>query len=140
MKKKNVLISIKGLQSQLGDSNDIELVTEGVFYKDNHKYYARYEETEMTGLTGTTTTLEIDSDKVALIRNGLVNNQMLFIKDKKTTSYYDTGFGSLVVGILSDRVDVNVNDDGGQIDINYNIDINEEFLGQNTFNISIKDA
>lgn len=140
MKKRNVLISIKGLQSQFDDNNDIELVTEGLFYKDDSKYYATYEETEMTGMTGTTTTLEIEPKKVTLIRNGMVNNQMLFIKDKKTTSYYDTGFGNLVVGILTDKVDVDVDDNGGHINIAYNIDINEEYLGSNTFDISIKNA
>ena len=140
MEKKNVLISIKGLQSQMGENNDIELVTEGVFYKDNSKYYAVYKETEMTGLKNTTTTLEIDSDKVSLIRNGAVNNQMLFIENKKTTSYYDTGYGDLIVGILSDRVDIDVDDDGGRIDIKYDIDINEEYLGNNKFEIYIKNA
>ncbi len=140
MEKKHVLISIKGLQTQLGETSDVELVTEGVFYKEDEKYYAVYDETEITGLLGTTTTLQIEGDHVALIRNGTVNNQMLFIPNQKTTSYYDTCYGSLVIGVLSDRVLVDMSDTGGTINIDYSLDINEEFGGNNQFRIQIKEA
>ena len=136
----NVKVSIKGMQIQDDDTNDVELFTEGQFEKNGDKYILVYKESEMTGFEGTTTTVEIENERVCIIRAGGVSNQMLFLKGKKTTSYYNTQFGSLVIGVMADKMDVNVNDDGGLIDINYIIEINEEFIGQNNVHIDIKKA
>lgn len=140
MEKKNVNVSIKGIQVQDGDSSDVELFTEGTLEKRGSKYVLVYNESEVTGLGGTTTMLEIDGEKVSLVRNGTVNNQMIFIKDKKTTSYYETQYGSLIIGVLTDRINVDMGDDGGTVSINYTIDINEEYTGENSFFIDIKEA
>jgi uncharacterized beta-barrel protein YwiB (DUF1934 family) len=136
----NVKVSIKGMQTQDDDTNDVELFTEGKFEKSGNKYVLIYKESEMTGFEGTTTTVEIENEKVSIIRSGNVSNQMIFLKGKKTTSYYNTQFGSLVIGVMTDKMDVDVGDDGGKIDINYILDINEEFIGQNNVQIDIKKA
>ncbi len=136
----NVKVSIKGMQTQDDDTNDVELFTEGQFEKDGDKYILIYKESEMTGFEGTTTTVEIENEKVSIIRSGSVSNQMIFLKGKKTTSYYNTQYGSLVIGVMADKMDVDINDNGGKIDINYILDINEEFIGQNNVHIDIKKA
>lgn len=141
MEKKNVLINIKGLQKDAeNESENVELLTEGTFYKEKEKYYLVYKESEVTGMEGTTTTVEIEDEKVAIIRNGVVNNQLLFIPNKKTTSYYDTQFGSLTVSVISSNVKVDINDDGGNLDISYRMDINEEFANESSLSINIKQA
>ena len=136
----NVNISIKGMQMQDGEENDIELFTEGKLENEGGKYILRYAESEISGFEKTNTTVEIEDEKVSIIRTGNVNNQMIFLKGKKTTSYYNTQFGSLIVGVMADKLDVEINDDGGKIDIHYIIDINEEYIGQNSVNIDIKKA
>ncbi len=140
--KKNVMISIKGMQEvySIDDSTDVELLTEGEFYKADGKYYAVYQESDVTGMEGTTTTVEVDNDKVSIIREGTITNQMIFIKDKKTTSYYDTQFGALTIGVLSDKINVNIDDNGGEIDVGYSLEINDETVGKNQFYISIREA
>lgn len=140
--KKNVMISIKGMQEvySIDDSTDVELLTEGEFYKTDGKYYAVYQESDVTGMEGTTTTVEVDRDKVSIIREGTITNQMIFIKDKKTTSYYDTQFGALTIGVLSDRINVDIDDNGGVIDVGYSLEINDETVGKNKFHISIREA
>lgn len=140
--KKNVMISIKGMQEvySIDDSTDVELLTEGEFYKADGKYYAVYQESDVTGMEGTTTTVEVDDDKVSIIREGTITNQMIFIKDKKTTSYYDTQFGALTIGVLSDKINVDIDDNGGIIDVGYSLEINDETVGKNQFYISIREA
>ena len=140
MEEKKVTVSIKGAQKQDGEVNNTELFTEGKFYKENSNYVLKYQESEMTGLEGTTTTIEIGKDKVSLIRTGSVNNQMLFIEGKKTTSYYNTMYGSLIVGVMADKLEASVDDNGGKLDINYILDINEEYIGENSILITIKEA
>ena len=65
---------------------------------------------------------------------------MLFIKNKKTTSYYETQYGSLIIGVLTDSINVDVGEKGGTVSIDYTIDINEEYLGENSFFINITEA
>ena len=56
--KKDVLISLKGHQRYVdGEKDYIEFVTEGTFYTKKDKYFITYNESEITGLDGTTTTV-----------------------------------------------------------------------------------
>ena len=67
--KKDVIISIRGLQESQGESEDpITLVTAGRFYRKNGLYYITYDETELTGLEGTRTTVKVGPDTVKVIR------------------------------------------------------------------------
>ena len=78
------IISIKGLQTYKdgGDDTDISLLTEAIFEYENGAYFIDYEESELTGLEGTKTSIEIGNNYVSLQRNGTVNTNMLFMKDK----------------------------------------------------------
>ncbi|MCI5971098.1 MAG: DUF1934 domain-containing protein [Clostridia bacterium] len=141
MEKKNVLINIKGIQRTADNENEnVELVTEGVFYKKDAKYYLVYAESEVTGMEGTTTTVEIERDKVSIIRNGFINNQLLFIPNRKTTSYYDTQLGGFSVSVMSTDVDVDVSESGGEVRVDYKMDINDAFANETKISINIKEA
>ena len=68
---KNVIISVKGTQSTNNQVNIImELVTEGKYYKKDEAYFITYDESEVTGMNGTTTTLMVTDDVVTLVRAG----------------------------------------------------------------------
>ena len=141
MEKKNVLINIKGIQRTADNENEnVELVTEGVFYKKDAKYYLVYAESEVTGMEGTTTTVEIERDKVSIIRNGFINNQLLFIPNRKTTSYYDTQLGGFSVSVMSTDVDVDVSESGGEVRVYYKMYINDAFANETKISINIKEA
>ena len=68
MVKKDYVITIKGLQEYggLDDSTDIEMMVEGDFVFEDGKYFIDYDETEVTGLEGTSVTVEISGDYVAV--------------------------------------------------------------------------
>lgn len=138
---KKYLITIKGLQSYYGndDSSNIELVTEGDFYKEDGVYFCDYAESELTGLKGTDTSIEIGSDYVSLVRSGTVNSQMLFMEGRKTSSLYAMPFGELMIDIYTQKLNVDINDSGGNICVDYSIDINNTATGLNNFEISIRE-
>src|SRR3712207_7978947 len=69
MEKKDAIISIKSEQASIEDGT-VEVVTKGKLYKKNDLYYAIYEETEISGMKGTTTTIKIGKDKFSLLRMG----------------------------------------------------------------------
>lgn len=138
---KKYIISIKGFQTYAngGDDSDIELVTEGNFYKADGVYFCEYKESEITGLEGTDTTIEIGENYVSLERSGGVNSQMLFMEGRKTSSLYNIQFGELLIDIYTERLKVNVNDCGGEIFVDYIIDINNATSGKNKFEITIRE-
>ena len=105
-KNDKYIISIKGLQTYEDDNNDtdISLLTEGDFEFQDGVYFIDYEESELTGLEGTSTSIEIGSNYVSLQRSGTVNTNMLFMKDRKTSSYYNTPYGDMQIDIFTDNL------------------------------------
>lgn len=138
---KNVIISVKGTQSaEDQDVNIMELVTEGKYYKKDDTYYVTYDESEVTGMNGTTTTLEVLDGVVTLIRVGSVNSQFVFQQGQKHVSYYDTEHGAFTISVLANEVDVKMNDSGGEIRVGYQLEIDNNNTGENDFYMSIREA
>lgn len=137
---KNFEVSIRGLQSYDGaaENTDIELTSECEFYEEDGVFFCEYEESEITGLGGTNTTIEIAKDYVALTRRGTVNSQMLFMEGRKTTSIYSMPFGELTIDIHTKSLESTVDHSGGRLKVDYIIDINHSSGGRNTFDIVIK--
>lgn len=136
------IISIKGLQTYENDNDDtdISLLTEGEFEYQDGAYFIDYEESELTGLEGTKTSIEVGSDYVSLQRNGTVNTHMLFMKNRKTSSYYNTPYGDMQIDIFTDNLKIDMSPKGGKINVDYFIDINNMSTGKNNFEIEIRKA
>lgn len=77
--KKDVWLTISSQQQFAGcDEENIDLQTAATLYERGGKYYIAYEESELTGLEGTKTTVKLDGKTVALIRTGTFPSHMLF--------------------------------------------------------------
>lgn len=138
---KNVIISVKGSQTDPDqDVNNMELVTEGKYYRKGETYYVTYKESEVTGMEGTTTTLKIADGTVTLMRFGAVNSQMVFERGQKHVSHYDTAFGAFTIGVFASEVNVRVDDNGGEIKVDYHLEIDNNKTGDNDFYMSIREA
>ncbi len=136
----NVIISIKGKQIYAENSPDeMELVTSGTLKREGRgKYSISYQESELTGLEGTTTSLLIDGGKVTLLREGSINSQMVFEEGRRHLSMYETPYGALSIGVNTRRMRSTVNDKGGDLEIDYAIEIDNLLAGQNLFRMSVK--
>ena len=136
----NVIISIKGSQYDGdGGPEEMELVTPGSLTGDGRGGYTiSYEESELTGLEGTTTVLRIEGGRVTLLREGSVNSQMVFEEGRRHLSMYETPYGSLSVGINTKRMRNTVGEDGGDLEIDYAVEIDNLLAGQNLFRMSVK--
>lgn len=139
---KDVIISISGNQDHIKSGGDsIELVTEGNYYQKNGKSYIIYKESEMTGFgDGTTTTLKIDGSVVTMIRTGSSSSQMVFEHGKKHLGHYETPFGSFTVGTISNGVKVDIDEKGGDIEIDYSVEIDSVLQGHNDLHLKFREA
>ena len=82
--KKDVWLTISSQQQFAGcDEENIDLQTAATLYERGGKYYIAYEESELTGLEGTKTTVKLDGKTVALIRTGTFPSHMLFAEDER---------------------------------------------------------
>ncbi len=137
---KNVIISIKGTQDNPGNGeNMIELVTDGLFSYNKGKASLSYMESELTGLDGTKTTFEISPLSVVMTREGTLNSQMIFEEGKKHTFVYDTPFGSTTMGVNTSRVSIDINEHGGDMEIDYLVDFQQSVVGHNMFLINVRE-
>ncbi len=138
---KKFSVTIKGFQTYCTgeDDTNVELVSECSFYKKDDKFFCDYKESEITGLGGTDTSIEIGSDYVSLNRTGTVNSQMLFIKGRKTSSFYKMPFGELAIDIHTKSLDIDIDENGGRLLVDYIIDINNASSSHNTFDITIRE-
>ena len=127
----NVIISIKGKQLYAeGGPDEVELVTAGTLKRDGAGGY--------TGLEGTTTRLHIGKGRATLLREGSVNSQMVFEEGRRHLSMYETPYGALSIGVSTKRMRSTLGESGGDVEIDYAIEIDNLIAGQNLFRMSVK--
>ena len=136
---KNVVLSIRGRQSYADQQPDvIELVTDGAMeYKDGG-WDISYEESALTGLEGVTTTFRIEPGKVTLTRNGSLNSQMVFQEGVANDSLSQMDFGALMLTVKATRVFYDLVEDGGSVDLVYDIDIENSNAGVIDYHLDIR--
>ncbi len=137
--KKNAIISVISRQADSEDEDDIiEVVTPGKFYKEDNCYYAVYEETEISGMKGTTTTLRIDEERFTLVRTGTTNTEMKFKKYGRDLTLYNTPHGALNLTVDTKELKMNVDDNGGEVFIDYDMIVGNQQILSTTLQINIK--
>ena len=134
-----VLLSIRGEQYFDDiDPDATELMTEGTMVLTEDGMVLSYEETELTGMEGTTTTSEVKGPQVILTRTGTVNSQMVFEEGRQHTSLYETPFGELTVDIQTSTLKHNLTQRGGVMEIKYSIAVEHTVTGRNCFKIRVR--
>lgn len=138
---KEVVISIKGIQKYEGALPDvIELVTGGRLVREGGSYTLSYQESELTGLEGTLTTIQVDGEQVTLMRVGEFNSQLVFQEGRRHLSVYNTPYGAMSVGVHTRHLLADLNDQGGDIEVDYSIEVDHALAGRNIFRINVKEA
>lgn len=139
--EKAVIISIKGTQKYENAPTDtMELVTQGWLSRDAAGYILSYQESEVTGLEGTLTTFQIEPERVTLLRVGEFNSQMVFEEGRRHLSMYETPYGAMAVGVNTRHLLAELDENGGDIEIDYAIEIDHTVAGRNIFQINVKNA
>ena len=120
------------------DPDATELMTEGTMTLSDRGIRLSYEESELTGMEGTTTTFLVEGKRVTLLRTGAVNSQMIFEEGEQHTSLYETPFGELTVDIQTSKLLHNLTERGGLMEIKYSIAVEHTVTGRNCFKIRVR--
>ena len=138
MSKLPVMLHIRGTQNyQDQDPEVIELTTEGTMEKQKEVWEISYEESDLTGLAGVTTCFRVGPRGVVLKRTGNIENQMIFMEGRKHESLYRLDFGALMLTVMATKVQSDVSEQGGTVDIRYNIEIEDTNAGTVEYHIEV---
>ena len=96
---KDVIVTISGLQfAQETETEPVEIVTAGSYYKKNGKHYIIYDEV-MEGFEGSTKNIiKLTEDSLDVTKKGVTNVHMMFEKNRKNVTYYYTPNGNDIHG------------------------------------------
>lgn len=140
--KENFLISIRGRQQVDGESGEIELTTLGSYMKRGGSRYIVYQDyASEEDRTPRTSILKVEgASRLTLMRKGGDNTRLILENGKRHLCQYDTGFGSMTVGVFTSRLDSKLNDEGGSLNISYTLDIDSALSSLNELFITVKEA
>lgn len=138
---KEVLVSIKGMQF-LGYEEEpeepIEMMTGGEYYFRNGAHYIKYEEV-FEGMEGTTSNmLKIKPNVIELRKKGVANVHMVFEKDKKNITFYETPFGQLQMGVSTTGISSVMEEDKMRVTIEYTLDMNDSFVADCVLELKVQ--
>ncbi len=132
----DVLVTIKGLA--LADSEDdeaVEVINIGKYNEVNGKCYVRYEECVEGEKETINNLLKFTDESVEITRKGPSSTHMVFEKDNKTMTYYNTPYGSLFLGIYTREITIERSEELISIAIDYTLEANYEVVAD--YNVDI---
>ena len=133
------MLSLVGRQCYQDQEPEVmELVTEGVMEFADGGWDISYQESELTGLQGVTTTFRVEPDKVTLTRTGSLRSVMVFQVGKSHDSLYQMDFGTLMLKITTRNLFFDIVPEGGCIDLTYEIEIENTEAGLVDYHLDIR--
>ncbi len=139
MNNKDVLITLKSVQKNEKDSDETEIITQGLYTKNEDGYTISYEESSATGFGGSTTILKVvGKEQVTMERTGSTTSNLFIESGKKHHCHYGTPYGDFTVGITTKNITSTLTENGGDLYLNYIVDINSSYVSENEIYVNIK--
>lgn len=134
---KQVTLKIKSIQKTKGEEEQvIELLTEAEFYQKENMLFLRYEESELSGIDGAMTQLEIQDHLVKMRRVHSGVTEMLFEENKRSISEYHTPYGKFKLESLTRQLKVTYSPHL-IVEIEYDISLQSTFESTNLLYIEV---
>ena len=135
---KEVLLAITGMQFDMAEEeSNIQTITAAEYYNKNNSRYVIYEEADEESGQKTRGRIKFREDLLEVDKSGYVNVHMLFEENKKSLTNYATPFGNILIGIDTKKITLTESDNKIQIDVDYALEANYEFLADCKINIEI---
>lgn len=137
--EQKVLVRILSQQQYGEDEPEVsELTTIGTMEQEEEGIRIFYEESELTGLQGTTTTFLLRKDQITLKREGALQSEMVFAVDREHRSLYDMGMGALLITVRTIALVQAMGPQGGFVDVVYDLIIEDSVMGQVRYHMDVQ--
>lgn len=138
---KDVLVTIQGLHFEDDvideELEQIETICPGEYYFRNQGHFVLYEEIVEGFTDPIKTMIKLKNNELTLTKKGPVNVQMVFAEGKKTMTDYITPFGNVLMGIDTDRIEVEQTEDKMKIHIKYVLEANYQYVSDCQIHIEV---
>lgn len=125
------------MQNFSSDSDEVEMIAPGNYFLKNGKHYVVYDELA-EGFEGSIhNTIRITPELVDIRKSGLVTAHMAFAPGQAEETRYETPMGEMVIGTLTEGVDLSEEEDSLVAKVRYALDINYEHVSDCNIEISI---
>ena len=140
MKKDGVPWKSKSIQrDERGKAEEVVLETPGVYGEDENCRYLTYEETSLSGMEGTTTTIRMYGDHVTLSRQGSFLQETEYRPGTVAKSEYITPAGPVEITVSSKEITDTVSGGKGQLRLVYDIEMKGLFSHLNEIIIDVRE-
>ena len=138
MTEKDVIIELHSVHAyDRDDSESFDFCTDGSYSYENGVGRLSYWESEVTGLPGTLTSLEISPMGIVVDRSGTVTSRMEFREGLRNVFQYNTPFGFADVGMDTHRLRADFDEHGGQAELDYVLDLEHALAVRNKFRLKV---
>ena len=122
--QENCTVTVRGIQRVEGDEDVVELVTGGRFTCHGG---------------GCHTSLRYDPEKgqVILLRTGAVHSQLMVEEGKRHQCTYDTGCGTIILGVSGSHIAADLDEQGGTLEFHYSLDVNTALVSENDVYVAV---
>ena len=126
---KDVTVYLHSIQSGRNDeeSEKIETVAAGVYYEKNGRHFLIYDEAMEGFEQPVKNKLKFEDDFLEITKSGPLNVRMVFEKNKKNMTSYNTPYGNIVLGIDTKKIHISQESDRIVVDVEYVLDMNYEY-------------
>ena len=136
--KQKVMVRIRSEQQYEEEAPDIsEFMTVGTMEQTEQGLAISYEESELTGLRGTTTTFLMEKNRIVLKREGALRSEMIFAINQEHRSLYDMGMGALLITVRTTVLVQAMDENGGFADVIYDVIIEDSVMGQVRYHMDV---
>ncbi|EEW97547.1 hypothetical protein GCWU000321_01541 [Dialister invisus DSM 15470] len=138
--EKQVMIRCKSIQrDERGKAEEVVLETPGVYGEDEDCRYLTYEETSLSGMEGTTTTIRMYGDHVTLSRQGSFLQETEYRPGTVAKSEYITPAGPVEITVSSKEITDTVSGGKGRLRLVYDIEMKGLFSHLNEIIIDVRE-
>lgn len=134
------IIDIVGTQKIDDDEDVIEVTTTGGYtIAPTGNKFIRYKEYDDENPSITQNTIiKVSDEQVVISRNGGDESQLMLELNKRHQCHYLTPAGPLLIGVYTKKMEIALDDKGGQLSVEYTLDFNSNIVSENKFDIKIK--
>ncbi len=137
--KQDVLVTIAGIHLSDGVPEEVEMITTGDYYWKNGKHYILFDEILEEGGYAVKTTVRIQPDSLDIMRRGAgMDSRMVFERNKRDLSRYQTPIGELMVGIQTNQITMVEEEDLLRAEVEYSLEVNFEHVSDCNIAVTVQ--
>ncbi len=120
------------------EPEEMELTVHGKLYFRGGSVFISYEESAMTGMENTRTTLKVEPGRVEIIRTGKDHSRLCFQEGLRHESPYRTPYGLLQLATVTHRLMACMGQEGGALSIRYQVELEGQLASENHLQIEVR--